>query len=470
VATTWTDNTVLPSKTYSYRVNFVNGVNASAQVLTAASTQVGVAVGAPSSLVANLDLQNLRNTLTWIDNADNETSFVVERSVDGVNFSQIATPSAMAATGGIRTASDTAIAPGVVYTYRVKAVNVVGTVTNSSGWNTNGAQAVDMRIAKPVVAAVAPTSTATVLTWTESNPWVTSYDVYRSSDNGTTWALLGNTTAKTYTDNAMANLVPENAYQYRVSAKWLYNTVTYPQVANDASTVGVTTAPATLAMAAPANVTSALAGLNRVTVGWADNANNETAYEVYRSANGGAYTLVGTPAHTGGTNGGTVTFTDTSASTLGDSYTYQVRAVKVATGNVAGAITPTAAAETRYSAMSAASATPLLYAVPPMPVPVADIATARQITISWTPVDRATGYIIERQRLATVLDPVAGTSAATAQAWALQNTVTGGTSASWTNTGLAYGRMYQYRVRATSVLGDSSVNTSANVTAAVIVK
>ena len=61
-------------------------------------------------------------SLTWTDNATNETGFVVQRSVNGGAFATIATPAALAGTGTV-TYVDTTVQPGNTYVYQVCAVN-----------------------------------------------------------------------------------------------------------------------------------------------------------------------------------------------------------------------------------------------------------------------------------------------------------------------------------------------------------
>jgi len=59
--------------------------------------------------------------LIWIDHANNEDGFKVERSSNGVNFAQITT------TGpNVTNAADRAVRPGSTNYYRVLAYNVAG--------------------------------------------------------------------------------------------------------------------------------------------------------------------------------------------------------------------------------------------------------------------------------------------------------------------------------------------------------
>ena len=57
-------------------------------------------------------------SLTWMDNASNETGFVIE-SVNGGLFVQLATPAAHAGTGNM-TYVDTTVLMGRAYTYQVR--------------------------------------------------------------------------------------------------------------------------------------------------------------------------------------------------------------------------------------------------------------------------------------------------------------------------------------------------------------
>lgn len=57
-------------------------------------------------------------TVNWSDNASNETHYVLERSTDGTNFSQIATLAANTVSY-----NETGLTPNTQYYYRVKAIN-----------------------------------------------------------------------------------------------------------------------------------------------------------------------------------------------------------------------------------------------------------------------------------------------------------------------------------------------------------
>ncbi len=88
---------------------------------------------APSSLQANVIQDALGILLTWQDNADNEDSYVVERSTAGANgpwqvVATLAPNSVNHADGGLT--------DGVTYWYRVAALNSAGASYSNVGFGT----------------------------------------------------------------------------------------------------------------------------------------------------------------------------------------------------------------------------------------------------------------------------------------------------------------------------------------------
>ncbi|HAT11891.1 MAG TPA: hypothetical protein DCS97_15170, partial [Planctomycetes bacterium] len=76
---------------------------------------------APSALVATANSSS-QITLTWTDNASNETGFKLERSPDGSSgWTQIATPAANATSYG-----DSGLLASTAYYYRLRATNAAG--------------------------------------------------------------------------------------------------------------------------------------------------------------------------------------------------------------------------------------------------------------------------------------------------------------------------------------------------------
>jgi hypothetical protein len=118
---TYTDSG-LPSLGYYYRVIASNSTNNSAPS-NVASTLPAI----PTQLAA-VAISTSQINLTWTDNAAGiENGFIIQRSTDGVNYTQLAT-----VTKGVTAYSDTSLAAGTTYYYRVSATAVSGNSAFSS--------------------------------------------------------------------------------------------------------------------------------------------------------------------------------------------------------------------------------------------------------------------------------------------------------------------------------------------------
>src|SRR4029079_13672097 len=112
--TTWANTGVVTGTTYTYRLKAYNGPNESAWSNTATATPLA-GPPAPTHLSA-VPASSSRIDLAWTDNAAGEQGYKVERSADGVTFTQIAVLSAN------RTAySSTGLVAMTTYTHRVRA-------------------------------------------------------------------------------------------------------------------------------------------------------------------------------------------------------------------------------------------------------------------------------------------------------------------------------------------------------------
>jgi FtsP/CotA-like multicopper oxidase with cupredoxin domain len=427
--TAWSDPTVLPSTSYTYRAYFVNGpTNVGTAATVVADVAASFAVAAPTNLTATLN--TTRVDLLWTDNSTNETAFVVERSTDGQNFSQIGQVGAAGGTGNQRGFSDTAIAPGSVYQYRVKAINVTGGSTTSSAY-TLVAQ-INMTIGVPTNLAANVTANQVQLSWTDNSANDTGFQVERSADNGGTWTVAGtanamNGTGGTVTFNdSTAPLLTSFTYQYRVAANWSFNNVTYSSAKSNV-------APATtLPLPAPTALTATLSA-TAINLAWTDNASSETSFVIERSTDGTTWApLVSRPARQG--TGG-VSYSDATV-TAGNTYYYRVHAEKLV-----GTMTSVSADSNVVSTT---------FAIPAAPSGVAAVpgASAGRIVVSWTDnANNETGFRVQRRN--------APTAAAPNPPW---NTVQnlGPDVTTWTDTGLTTGRAYQYQVRSTNVIGSSA--------------
>jgi fibronectin type 3 domain-containing protein len=120
--TTYSDAGLAAGATYHYRVRAYNGTGNSAysNIATATTPPAGGIPSAPSNLTATSPTKK-KIHLSWSDTANNESGYKIERSTDGVNYSQITTVSA-----NIVTYSNSGLTSGTTYHYRVRAYNANG--------------------------------------------------------------------------------------------------------------------------------------------------------------------------------------------------------------------------------------------------------------------------------------------------------------------------------------------------------
>jgi hypothetical protein len=164
---------------------------------------------APSSLCVN-PMSSSQLNLTRVDNSATESGFLIERSTDGVTFSQIALTSA-----GVGSFSNTGLTAATTYTYRVRATNAVG---NSDP--TDDATGTTLTPTPPAapqsLAAVSVSGTQINLIWLDKSTNETGFRIERSV-NGSTFTLI-TTLAATATSYSNTSLASNTTYTYRVSA------------------------------------------------------------------------------------------------------------------------------------------------------------------------------------------------------------------------------------------------------------
>ncbi len=129
-ATGYNDNNLTAGATSAYRVRAYNTAGDSSYTDSAAGTTL--LVNPPAALTATL-ISSSRIDLSWGDYSNNETGFKVERSTDGVNFTEIGTAPAGPYNGGYGISYQaTGLTAGTVYYFRVRASNASGDSTYST--------------------------------------------------------------------------------------------------------------------------------------------------------------------------------------------------------------------------------------------------------------------------------------------------------------------------------------------------
>ncbi len=120
------DITVAPVTTYSYTVTALDSFNATLNVGTATVTTPAQLPAAPSNVQTVATVDTI--TVSWTDNANDEDGYVIERSANGGVWMPIPGIGALQpanSTSYVDSAVNGGLLEGVVYQYRVKAVNLV---------------------------------------------------------------------------------------------------------------------------------------------------------------------------------------------------------------------------------------------------------------------------------------------------------------------------------------------------------
>ncbi|HYN32447.1 MAG TPA: hypothetical protein VES40_07470, partial [Ilumatobacteraceae bacterium] len=274
-------------------------------------------------------LAGTRNLITWNDNSITETSFILQRSADGITWTNAATspsPLDVPNTKGVaRSLTDTGAAGSAALLYRVVARNTVG---YGGAYPAVDADSLSATIAVnvPARAPAAPSNLVASLragpqvrlTWRDNANNESGFVIERSTTGlPGSFARIATAArnATTFTDSTIATGTP---YWYRVAAVNLFGErTTLSAYSNTATTAASAAVPA-----APSNV-AAVNGANdgrrrSVNLTWSDNSTNETGFTIQRATNAAFTTGVSSTAVA--TNSVSTTLTGLSRAT-----TYYVR-------------------------------------------------------------------------------------------------------------------------------------------------
>jgi len=150
--------------------------------------------------------------LSWIDQALDETGYRVERSVNGIDFTQI---TSLASDSVNHT--DTGLTPNTTYWYRIYAVNGAG---SSDFSNVDSATTLPPPPppAAPTGLTATPTSDSSItLSWSDNAIDETEYRVHRSPTESGIWTTIATLPMDStgYGDNGLS---PSTDYSYQVAA------------------------------------------------------------------------------------------------------------------------------------------------------------------------------------------------------------------------------------------------------------
>ena len=283
----------------------VRSMNNTAATIAALRSSAVTLPAAPSGLAASAIAYNQIN-LAWTDNANNESNYRLERSFDGVNWTEIATLPA-----GTVSFSSTGLSASTTYSYRVRASNSAGYsgYSNTASATTPAAPSSTPPTAPANLGATAVSSSQINLAWSDLSSNENGFIIQRSTDNYNFVQVA--TVGANVASYSNSGLAANTTYYYRVQAT---NSAGASAFSNGASATTQQTPPA-----APSNLAANAISGTQVQLSWTQNSSNESDFSIERSPNASSWSIIGTVGAnmTSYTDGGLSAWT---------TYYYRVRA------------------------------------------------------------------------------------------------------------------------------------------------
>lgn len=330
--TSYSDTGLAGLATWYYRVRAFKGSIYSGYSDTA---DASTTFPAPSSLIATVN-GSTEIDLAFTVNSVTQTSFDLERSTDGTNFSTLTSVSSTATTY-----HDTGLEDGTEYWYKIRAVNGNGDTSFS---NTADAQTL-LYAPSGLTISGGATEIELDLEWTINSSSQTHVLVEKSTD-GTNFSQIASlgSSATTYSDTADSGATQ---YWYRVRVE---NTEIDSPYSNVATGTTILNAPSGL---------GATGGSDQIVLAWTNNSAAATNVAIERSPDNSTWTQIATVSNS------TDTYTN-SGLTENETFYYRVRCYKNSVYS-------------NYS--SAASATTILYAPSGL---TAGETNETHVALNWT--------------------------------------------------------------------------------------
>ena len=337
-------------------------------------------------------------------------------------------------TGTVTTYSHTGLTTGTAYTYKISAINSLGTSTASSDVSiTPTSDSAAIAPGAPTgLTATAVSPTKIDLSWTapanNGGYPITGYKIqYRTGSDSYT-DLVANT-ASTTTSFSHNGITAGQLYIYRVYTITSFAT---SEKSSPEVTVQPKSASASSTPGAPTGLTATAVSSSKIELSWTAPANNGgypvTGYKIeYKKGIGTYLSLVSNTVNT------TTTYSHTGLTT-GTAYTYKISAINsigTSTASAEASATPTT---TLQPAAATAPGSTSLTATP---------VSATQVNLSWTAPSNGgsaiTGYKIEVKKGTGSYETLVANTAST--------------STTYSHTGLTTGTVYYYRVSAINAIG-----------------
>jgi Domain of unknown function (DUF1906)/Divergent InlB B-repeat domain/Fibronectin type III domain len=280
--TSYTDTGLQPSTTYVHTVCSQNSVGAgcaaiysSATTLTAGSTPPAAPSGMSATALSSSSIK-----VSWVDNSNNETEFIVFRW-NGSGWTRIATLGA-----NVTSYTDTGLQPSTTYVHTVCSQNSVGAgcaaIYSSATTLTTGSTP---PAAPSGMNATTLSSSSIYVSWVDNSNNETEFLVFRWNGSGWTRIATLGANVTSYTDTG---LQPSTTYVHTVCSQ---NSVGAGCAAIYSSATTLTTG--STPPAAPSGMNATALSSSSINVSWVDNSNNEMEFIVFRW-NGAGWTQIAT--------------------------------------------------------------------------------------------------------------------------------------------------------------------------------
>ncbi len=269
--TSYTDTGLQASTTYFHYVCARNstGAGCGSTYSTATTLNSSATVPVAPSALSAVALSSSSIKVSWVDNSNNETSFVVYRW-NGSTWVQISTVGA-----NVTSYTNTGLQASTTYFHYVCAQNSAGsTCASTYSTATTQTSSATAPAAPSGLSAVALSSSSIKFSWADNSNNETGFVVYRW--NGSAWVQIATvgSNVQNYTDTG---LQPSTTYYHNVCAQ-------NGAGAGCASTYSTATTQnaTTTAPAAPSGLSATALSSSSIKFSWADNSNNETSFVVFR--------------------------------------------------------------------------------------------------------------------------------------------------------------------------------------------
>ncbi len=168
----------------------------------------GSVPSAPTSLTST-SITATSVTLSWSDNSNNETGFIIERQNSDGTWSQVGSTAS-----NVTTFSNSGLTSGTTYAYRVRAENASGPSAFSNTYSLTTTLTVPT--AASALGAIALGATSVKLSWTDNAGNESGYRIERQTGSGA-WTQIDSvgTNITLYVDYSV---VASTSYNYRVIA------------------------------------------------------------------------------------------------------------------------------------------------------------------------------------------------------------------------------------------------------------